>query len=100
MLTAHQCETVAYALNGEIICRDCAIKSTSTISVDKADEGFTTAYDLSAWIRFTLDEYLSEEASEWADQDFDYTEDPEGWQAAFDAAPDYIECGSCGTEIS
>lgn len=99
MLTGYQCEVVAYALNGEILCPECAAKETSQVTLDKAERGLSTGADISPWIRYELDEYISSQAEEFAHEQAD-EDDVDGWQAAYDAAPDYEPCGSCGREIS
>lgn len=96
MLTGYQCEVVAYQHNGEIVCRECAVDATSSVTVDKAERGLTTSHDLSPLIRYSLDEYTSENAWEYASQEYE-----EG-TAEFDkAVEDYPNesCGSCGKEL-
>jgi uncharacterized Zn finger protein (UPF0148 family) len=101
MLTVSQCETVAFTHNGEIICPECARKvAGSAIAFAAAEEGYHNGTDLSPLIRYSLDEYISENASELADEKYDYSEDPEKWQEAFDSYPDFVPCDSCGRELS
>lgn len=99
MLTASQCEVVAATLDGEILCLDCAKAATSTLTVEKALAGLSHGYDLGLLIRYELDSYNGERASEYADEEVgDYSDDPEAWDAAFDGYP-AEHCGACGQEI-
>lgn len=86
MLTGYQCETVAFTLDGSIICPDCAVKATSAVTVAKAERGLSIGFDLGALSRYSLDEYISE--SHYSD-DEDETE-----------APDEYPCDHCGRDIS
>ena len=92
MLTASQCEVVAAILHGEILCLPCA-KS-------KAEQGLSHGGgDLSLLIRYELDEYNGQLASEHADEEVgDYSDNPDAWNEAFDNYPAEC-CGSCGTEL-
>ena len=86
MLTSYQCETVAFTLDGEIICPDCAVKATSAITVAKAERGLDNGGgDLRPLSRYALDEYLSE--SSWDIEDEDEAAESE-------------PCGHCGRDIS
>lgn len=101
MLTAFQCEIVAYAFNGAIICHECAVKRTSSVTVEKADAGLSHGFsDLSPLIRYELDEYIGQNASDYADEEFDWDTEPDEWQKTFDSYPEWIECEGCGAEIS
>jgi hypothetical protein len=66
MLTGYQCEVVAYTVDesGSIICRECAVKRTSSITIDKAELGLTTSVKVDQWIRYSLDELSAERWSE------------------------------------
>ena len=46
MLTGYQCETVAYYPrdSGTFLCRDCAVRRTSSVTVDKVDLGLDNAH--------------------------------------------------------
>lgn len=103
MLTAFQCEIVAYALDGAILCHGCAVKRTSSVTVEKADAGLSHGFsDLSPWIRYTLDEYIGQNASEYADEEVGQWshENAAEWDAAFESYPDWLYCDGCGAEIS
>ncbi len=102
MLTSHQCETVAIVSNGGIICLDCAKSEHGELAINALEEGLEefVPQDVSALIRYSLDEYVSENAAERASEDIDYDVDPEGWQKAFDEACDEYPCDSCGRDIS
>ena len=102
MLTAYQCATVAYATDGGIICPECAARRYSTLTLHKIDHGLdNSAPDVSPWIRYTLDEYIGDLASEYATEEAgDWHEDPEVWDEAFGSYPDFIYCDDCGGEIS
>ena len=69
MLSAHGAEVIAYVGDGYIICRDCAIKRTSTLTIDKVDAGLSNGSGgLSPLIRYTIQtengERIWEEAEE------------------------------------
>lgn len=102
MLTGYQVETIAYMTDGAIICRTCAESDYSTLTLDKIDRGLPSVADdvISPLSRYSIDEYLSESASECADQDFDYDSDPVGWQSCYDLAAEYYPCDNCGADIS
>jgi hypothetical protein len=116
MLTASQCEIVAYATDGEIVCRDCAIRDYGELSASKADEGLVNAYDLSPLIRYSIDEYNGERVYEEANErirDWRYDhpvlaelllDDHREWRLAdriVDRLGDTFDerCGSCGEVI-
>ena len=100
MLTASQCEVVAAILHGEILCLPCAKSETSALTIEKAEQGLSHGGgDLSLLIRYELDEYNGERASEHADEEAgDYSDNPDAWNEAFDNYPGE-HCGSCGTEL-
>ena len=100
MLTASQCEVVAAILHGEIICLSCAASETSALTIQKAEAGHAHGGgDLSLLIRYELDEYNGQLASEHADEEVgDYSDNPDAWHEAFDNYPAEC-CGSCGTEL-
>lgn len=99
MLTASQCEVVAATFHGEILCLDCAKRATSALTVEKAEAGLSHGFsDLSLLIRYELDEYNGERASEYADEVGSYDDDPDAWDEAFDNYPPE-SCGNCGREI-
>ena len=112
MLTASQCEVVAAVLNGEIICLPCAKSATSSLTIEKAEQGLSHGGgDLSLLIRYELDQIVSEDAWQLAEEDADRREDEahpdDPWvgesrleyvdRQARDHANGY--CGSCGTEL-
>ena len=98
MLTGYQCETVAFTLDGSIICPDCAVKATSAITVAKAERGLDHGFDLNALSRYSLDEYVGESASEYVSEE--HEEGTPEWDAAFEQATDEYPCDHCGRDIS
>ena len=97
MLTGYQCETVAFTFNGEIICPDCAVAATSAITVAKAERGLAHGFsDLSPLSRYSLDEYASESAWEYASQEAE--EGTPEFDEIFERAS-IQSCGDCGREI-
>ena len=101
MLTASQCEVVAAALHGEIICLPCARNETSALTISKAEAGHAHGGgDLVLLIRYELDEYNGERAYEYAEYELGLTweKDPEAFDKAVEDYPDEC-CGSCGTEL-
>jgi len=85
MLTAAQCEVVAFASeNGEIFCTECAHNAM--------DEGEDVS-GYSPWIAYVADEYQSERANELGIEDGL----PEG--CTEDCMPFALECENCGGEI-
>ena len=97
MLTGYQCETVAFAFNGDIICPDCAVVATSAITVSKAERGLSHGGgDLSALSRYSLDEYTSETAWEYASQE--HEEGTPEWDALYERAS-VQPCGDCGRDL-
>lgn len=100
MLTGYQVETVAFIDNSGIICPACAVAAHGPLVAAKAERGLWSG-DLSALSRYSLDEYLSESASEYVSQEIDYAEDPEGWDRAFEAIIDAGRpCDACSEAIS
>ena len=97
MLTASQCEIVAYYIpdHGEFICRECAAKATSQLAVEKADEGLT-GDRLQPIIRYSLEEYASENLWEYLAEEH---EEGDALNAAFDAAELQESCGDCGDDL-
>lgn len=68
MLSGYQCQVVAFAYNGEYICRECASKATSSVTLEKAERGLATSYDISPIIRYELDELNGQRAYEHAEE--------------------------------
>lgn len=98
MLTGFQCETVAFTKDGAIICPDCAVKATSALTVAKAEQGFDHGGgDLRPLSRYSLDEYTSETAWEYASEE--HEEGTPEWDAAYENAST-VECEHCGRELS
>jgi hypothetical protein len=96
MLTATQCEIVAYYIpeHGEFICRECAAKATSQLTVEKADEGLV-GDRLQPIIRYELDEYASSNLWEYLSEEYEGAE----LEAAYNAAECQEPCGDCGTDL-
>jgi hypothetical protein len=68
MLTSSQCETVAFITDGEIICRDCALRNYGELRVNAAECGLEAiAGDLSPLIRYSVDELSGERQYEYAE---------------------------------
>lgn len=108
MLTSAQVQPVAYMLpdGGEFLCRQCTLEAIGfdedgeyTDDVAKAEMGLENASDVRVVIQYELDEYIGQNASEYADQEVKWHEDQDAWQAAFDEYPDTEPCGSCGKDL-
>lgn len=107
MLTASQVEIVAFVTDGGIICRDCATQRFGELGVAAIEEGLAEFLpsDVSPLIRYELDTYIGELASEHADEAVARAEAEGGdydaeWQAAYDEYPDEYPCDNCGQGIS
>lgn len=102
MLTAYQCETVAFVTDGGIICRDCATAKFGEMGTAALEEGIAefVPQDVSCLIRYELDTIIGEYAAERANEEGDWVADPDAWDARYEAAPDFYTCDSCGGEIS
>lgn len=100
MLTAHQCEIIAYIGDGEIICRECAVAQESTVTIEKLDAGLSACTSLQPLIRYEVDEYNSERAHEYVEYELGLTwsDDPDAYDKAFEDYPKEC-CGSCGAEL-
>lgn len=98
MLTAYQCETVAYVTDGAIICPSCAVKRYTTVGVERIDAGLGIA-DVSPLCRYTLDEHNGSNASQYATETCDYQTNPELWQKVYDEYPSE-HCDDCGGAMS
>jgi len=86
MLTAAQCETVAYVNEyGEFRCVEC----THTLL---EDEGGDAVAGFRPWSRYELDEYQVETSIE-------YQEQGEYEGCTDDCAPYAVDCEGCGAEI-
>ena len=75
MLTASQCETVAYLGEGAVYHPECAAQRFSTLTVEKADVGLDNSGGLRPMIRYELDEWQSQDAYSLAEErvsDFEY----------------------------
>ncbi len=96
MLTAHQCEIVAFVTDGGIICRDCAVSRFGEMGVAALEEGLAEflPQDVSPLIRYEVDTYAGELASEHADEVVSYDDDPERWNAEYDGYPG-VTCDDC-----
>lgn len=71
MLTAAQCETVAYLGDGAVYHPECAAKRFSTLTVEKADVGLDNSGGLRPLIRFELDEWTYQDAYSLAEERVD-----------------------------
>lgn len=72
MLTASQCEIVAYVTDGEIVCRDCLVARYSTVFVERLDAGIGgSTHDISPLIRYEVDNLSSERIWEAAEERVD-----------------------------
>lgn len=102
MLTGYQTETVAFYHEGEIIHDHCARELFGTLSVEKADRGLTNAYGLDPIIRYTLDELVYEQATEYVSEGgIDWATDPKGYDDAVEALIEQgYPCDHCGEGIS
>lgn len=105
MLTASQCEIVAFVTDGGIICRDCAVRRYGEMGVAALEEGIAEflPQDVSPLIRYELDTYVGELASEHADEyvlehDIEPSEHDAVWEREYDSYPGY-PCDDCGSEI-
>jgi hypothetical protein len=126
MLTAYQCETIAFATDGEIICRDCAIARFGEIRIVTAERGLNEYGDLTPLIRYSVDELSGEQQYESAEERLrDFVGDhPAFASCLFELAGDTVQalrfqwtsgayrlldklaekvpgetCGQCGEEI-
>lgn len=70
MLTASQCQTVAYIGDGGFLHPDCARKRYSALAIEKADAGFSDA-PVSPVIQYSLSEQNGELTWESARERFD-----------------------------
>lgn len=69
MLTATQCEIVAYVTDGEIVCRDCLVARYSTVFVERLDAGIGgSTHDISPLIRYEVDTLSGERIWEAAEE--------------------------------
>jgi uncharacterized Zn finger protein (UPF0148 family) len=97
MLTASQCRVVCFALDGQVLCPKCAAAATSQLTLDKAEKGLTTAYEISAWIEYSASDYASENAWEYASQEYD--EGTPEFQELYERLADNLPCESCGENV-
>lgn len=92
MLTAFQCEVVAFWTDGGLVCRDCAVR-------DFEDQGGERVSEYRPVIRYGLDEYQSESSYDWDG------ECPLGNETPIRAGEDScscahaVVCDDCGDEI-
>lgn len=100
MLSGYQCVVIAYISDGGIICEECALRDNSTVALAQCERGLSNSTGLDPLIRYSLDEIIGENASEYADSECDYSEDPTRWQEIYDSASDSYPCDSCGKDIS
>ena len=112
MLSGYQCEIIAYIGDGEIICRDCAAKDYSELTLDKLDAGISCVASghISPLIRYSVDEL--DRSYEYAEERWDeFQRDHPALYEALDV-PDWrvIDrraekhpcpecCGSCGKPL-
>jgi hypothetical protein len=75
MLTASQCETVAYHGDGAVYHPECARQRFSALTVEKADVGLDNSGGLRPLIRFELDEWQGQDAYALAEEYADRFED-------------------------
>jgi hypothetical protein len=88
MLTAAQCETVAYSTPwGEFFCTGCAVARLE-------DEGGGGVEGFEPIIRYSLDEYVSETNAERADDREESYPD-----CTDDCEPFGLDCEACGNEL-
>lgn len=121
MLTATQCEIVAFVTDGGIICRGCATARFGELGVAAIEEGIAEFLprDVSPLIRYELDTIVGEDASDWVSQEGEVWQTIDGewaarmngetygpfdaeWQAEqalLDAMPDEYPCDHCGGGI-
>jgi hypothetical protein len=99
MLTASQCEIVAFVTDGGIICHDCAVSRFGEMGVAALEEGLAEflPQDVSPLIRYELDSFQGEDLWERCRED---TETDEEAQELFDSRSDEgYPCDECGQEI-
>lgn len=97
MLSYYSAQVVAYIADGGFYHPHCAREVFSTISVEKADAGLSTAHDLTPISRFSLDEYRYEDAWEYAQQDTDDDPDEDEVEAI---AEGWVTCDHCRLPIN
>jgi len=92
MLTAYQCEVVAFVTDGGIICRDCAIARLDRGELDS---------EVSPLIRYSLDEEQSVMSEDWVNWDYDAEEirDTEDGRFALIHGRWHAEGCACGPAI-
>lgn len=85
MLTAYQCETIAYMTEGELLCPDCAYDANAGLA-----DGVS---------RYGLDEWQSEVAysDEWCAVGGYVEVRPENWEC--NGCAHAVYCDECGTEL-
>jgi len=95
MLSAYSAETIAYQGDeGFIVCRECAIKMSSELSIEKADQGYANASGLYPMSRYSLE-------SDWPDGlscencGAVLVEPPEE-EESVEVEPVPVECPFCG----
>jgi hypothetical protein len=99
MLTASQCEIVAFVTDEGIICRDCAIAHYGEMGVAAVEEGIAEflPQDVYPLTRYELNSYWGEYLWEQCRED---TEDDDAAQTLFDSRADEgFPCFECGKEI-
>lgn len=103
MLTASQCEIVAFVTDGGIICRDCATARYGEMGVAAIEEGLAEFLprDVSPLIRYELDTYIGELASEHASEYCDEHGVEPGeydrvWDREYDNYLTEYPCDGCG----
>lgn len=55
MLSGYDAQVIAFFDGTEILCHDCAVHDTSTVTVEKAERGLSNAYGLQPLSRYTLE---------------------------------------------
>lgn len=99
MLTTYQAETVAFILNGRIVCPDCAVRATSALTVAKAKRGdLSRGHDPTPLSRYSLHEFVSAAVWDYASQESEGEEETE--RLADEILNAGHPCDDCGRPIS
>ena len=102
MLTGYQCETVAYIGDGFVVCRECAVKQSSELSIEKADRGLVNTSGLDPISRFSAEEEWSFEGLYCEDCGTEIVEpsiEEEEESDEDDPRPKCSECGGPGNPL-
>jgi hypothetical protein len=110
MLTASQCEVIAFVTNGEILCRDCAKAKFGEIRIVSCEEGLNRYGDLTPLSRYEVEEFDRQRIYDAAQEQYE-NERPKGTTQAeewreierlVEALEDaYTErCGACGEVLA